>query len=54
LEAIVDPEHDRHKEMIEWRPDTFDPATAPVNDLKICLADLATRWNRKPRAKKST
>jgi len=54
LEAIDDPEHDRHKEMIEWWPDNFDPAIAPVDDLKTCVANLAKRWNRKPRAKKST
>jgi Plasmid pRiA4b ORF-3-like protein len=53
LEAIDNPEHDRHEEMIEWWPDNFDPATAPVDDLKTCVADLATRWSRKPRAKKS-
>jgi len=53
LEAIDNPEHDRHEEMIEWWPDNFDPATAPVDDLKTCVADLATRWNRKSRAKRS-
>lgn len=53
LDAIHDPEHDRHKELIDWWPENFDPAMPPVDDLKACVADLARRWNRKPRRKKT-
>jgi len=53
LEAIDDPDHERHEEIVEWWPENFDPGTAPTGDLKECVAYLAKRWNRKPRKKKS-
>ncbi len=53
LEALDDPDHDRHEEIVEWWPENFDPETAPTGDLKECVAYLAKSWNRKPRKKKS-
>ena len=53
LAAIADPSHERHEEIKEWQPEDFDPAVAPVDDLKSEVAALARQWNRKPRVKKS-
>jgi hypothetical protein len=53
LAAVADPKHERHEELIDWWPEDFDPAIAPVEDLMAAVADLAKRWSRKPRAKKT-
>ena len=53
LEAIEDPDHERHEELTEWYPADFDPNDAPVEDLKAAVAKLAKRWNRKPRTKRA-
>lgn len=53
LEAIDDPEHERHEELAEWWPENFDPAAVPLDDLKVQVAQLAKQWNRKPQKKKS-
>lgn len=53
LAAIADPSHERHEEIKEWLPEDFDPAIAPVDDLKSAVAALAKQWNRKPRVKKT-
>lgn len=52
LEAIADPNHEQHQEMKEWWPMDFDPAEAPAVELAADVAALASRWNRKPRAKR--
>ena len=49
LEAIADPQHERHEEFTEWYPEDFDPEDTPLEDLKTAVATLAIRWNRKPR-----
>ena len=51
LEAIEDPDHERHEELTEWYPADFDPNDTPVDDLKAAVAKLAKRWSRKPRKK---
>jgi len=53
LAAVADPNHERHEEIKEWWPEDFDPAVAPVDELKSAVAALAKQWNRKPRLKKS-
>jgi hypothetical protein len=40
LEAIADPKHERHKELIEWRGD-FDPQQFHIDKLNRRLAELA-------------
>ena len=54
LEAIADPGHERHEELIEWYPSDFDPNDTPLESLKAAVVALAKRWNRKPRKKKAT
>ena len=39
--------------LIGWWPDTFNPATAPIDVLKACVTNLAKLWDRKPRTKKT-
>lgn len=57
LAAIADPSHERHAEIKEWWPADFDPAVAPVDDLKSAVADLANsgaanRASKNPRERK--
>ena len=48
LEAINDPQHERHGECKEWIPENFDPAIVNVESIADELATLAKRWSRKP------
>ncbi len=53
LEAIADPEHENHEELVEWwGEENFDPNVVDKSDINAALKILARRWNRKPRAKK--
>ena len=52
LDAVADPDHERHDELKEWSGD-FDPDDVPVDDLKSAVASLAARWNRAPRKRKA-
>lgn len=52
LEAMADPGHERHAEMIEWRGPSFDPATVDETAIRKELARLAKRFaRRKPNTK---
>jgi hypothetical protein len=51
LEAMADPAHERHAEMVEWRGPSFDPAVADVTGIEKGLAKLAKRWSR-PKTKR--
>lgn len=44
LEALSDPEHERHDELREWAPEDFDPNEVPVLELKAATAALAKKW----------
>ena len=45
VEAVNDPEHERHKELAEWNGDAgFDPAAVDVDLLTRSVAALAGRW----------
>ena len=52
LEALADPEHDRHAEIREWVGDDFDPHAFDAEPLRANVAALAKRWSRRPAAKK--
>jgi hypothetical protein len=52
LEALADPEHERHAEIREWVGDDFDPHAFDAEPLRANVAALAKRWSRKPAAKK--
>ena len=47
LEAIADPKHERHAEMLEWRGAGFDPAAADETAIGKRLAVFAKRIARR-------
>ena len=51
LEAIADPQHERHAEMREWCPDGFDPHAVDPVRIEQALQKTAARWTRKPKEK---
>ena len=52
LEAMADPGHERHDELVQWRGQDFDPDDPHTARINAALVALAKRWNRKPSAKK--
>ncbi len=52
LEALADPEHERHAEIHDWLDDDFDPHAFDAKPLRANAAALTKRWSRKPAAKK--
>jgi hypothetical protein len=55
LEAIADPKHERHEELIAWRGPGFDPAAVDEAAIRRGLAGLAKRflWRKGKGMKKS-
>lgn len=53
LEAIADPDHERHAEIAEWHGTDFNPETVDVAVIEREFAVLAKRWTRAPRKRKS-
>jgi hypothetical protein len=49
LEAINDPKHERHDEMIEWRGPGFDPTAVDKAAIAKELSALAKRFSRRKR-----
>jgi hypothetical protein len=43
LEAIADPKHKRHKELIEWSGSEFEPDQFDIDETNRALAKLAPR-----------
>jgi hypothetical protein len=43
LEAIADPKHERHKELMEWSGGDFDPQQFDIDAINRRLASLAPR-----------
>jgi hypothetical protein len=52
IEALDDPDHERHEEMREWIGPDFDARRFDAEPLKADVAALAKRWSRNPTAKK--
>ena len=52
LEAIRDPDHDRHAEFKEWIAGEFDPNAADADRLGKQVAQLAKRWSQKATPKR--
>ena len=50
LNAIADPEHEEHDEMLEWIGGSFDPAAVDLQGLTKAVEILAKKWARKPSA----
>jgi hypothetical protein len=51
LEAIGDPKHERHDELMEWIGEEFD-TTVDSDALTDDVDDLAKQWSRKPPARR--
>lgn len=51
LEALADPTHERHGEMIEWWGTSFDPAEVDIDAIGAELIKLGKSWTRKPRVR---
>lgn len=52
LDALADPNDERHAEMREWLGEDFDPNAFDPKPRMAGVAALAKRWSRKPAAKK--
>ncbi len=52
LEAIADPEHERHDEFIEWVGDEFDPAAFSVDEVNQRLEPMQRRQKKIDTGKK--
>jgi hypothetical protein len=46
LEAISDPEHEQHEELLEWLGGDFDPEAFSVDGVNRRLASLQRRRNK--------
>ena len=51
LEALADPNHARHAELVEWLGGPFDPFSIDIEHHEKAVATLARKWSRKPTAK---
>ena len=54
LEAIGDPGHENHEDMIRWRGPGFDPETVDIAEIEMELTKLTRKWTRKPPRKAKT
>jgi hypothetical protein len=45
IEAITDPEHERHKDLTEWIGDDFDPDADEAVWLTAKVDALAKKWS---------
>lgn len=43
LEAIEDPAHERHEELLEWHGGLFDPKEVPETQIRLALKEIAKR-----------
>jgi hypothetical protein len=50
IDAITDPNHERHAELTEWIGGTFNPLAFNVDDHAKAVDALARKWSRKPKA----
>lgn len=47
LEALADPAHERHDEMLEWSGEAFDPAAVDETAIRTRLSALASRMTKR-------
>jgi hypothetical protein len=52
IQALNDPDHERHDEMRQWAGEEFDPNFLDADALKADVVALAKRWSRRPAIKK--
>lgn len=44
VEALADPRHEDHHDILEWVGDGFDPAACDIDAINAALAGFAQRW----------
>jgi Plasmid pRiA4b ORF-3-like protein len=54
LEAIADPKHKRHGELLEWCGGNFDAQQLNITEINRSLASLALRKNTRRKTAKPT
>ena len=52
LEAIADPKHESHAEVVQWVGAPFDPNTIDFDEHAKAVEALAKAWSRKPAIKR--
>ena len=52
LEAISNPEHDQHEELLDWLGDAFDPEAFSVDEVNRRLAPIQRWWSKATAGKK--
>jgi hypothetical protein len=52
LEAIADPKHERHAELLEWCGGDFEPHQFDINEINRRLVSLAPRKSTRPKTAK--
>ncbi|MFC7737581.1 plasmid pRiA4b ORF-3 family protein [Roseomonas sp. GCM10028921] len=52
LEAVADPRHENHAEMIEWAGGPFDPNKIDIADHTKAISAMAKAWSRQPAVKR--
>ncbi|MGH7756750.1 MAG: plasmid pRiA4b ORF-3 family protein [Vulcanimicrobiaceae bacterium] len=52
LEALADPDHERHDESVEQCGEEFDPNAVDVEGYTRAVAALARRWSRIPASRR--
>ena len=54
LDALADPDHDQHEDMVRWSDEPFDPEDALVDRIAERFDQLAKKWTPKSRKQKTT
>lgn len=50
IDALADPNHQRHAELKEWIGGNFDPFAFNIDEHAKAIDALARKWSRKPKA----
>ena len=53
LEAIADPDHEQHEDMVRWPGGDFDAEDAGAETIIERFERLATKWAPRPRKPKA-
>ena len=48
LEALADPDHEQHDDMVGWSGATFDPKDARIDRIVERFDQLAKKWSPRP------
>ncbi len=54
LEALADPDHEQHDDMVSWSGASFDPEDARIERIVERFDQLAKKWAPRPGKPKAT